>query len=254
MERFRWHGAPNSIFVFPARLRPWKSVPGGKRRTTHSGAPHLLDSSLRCPRWIRQRVLDGRTVSRALARKHAARVSSTFVPRVVSNVRLLALARISRITRAKSKKKNLFFTVRSSRKKNVNFLKLTEDRNLTFVPRLPRGFPRHKPREQARASGPSGAWVSVNNRHSFVLSRSHRFFFLHRKISLRSNVLRSSDLSFTRVHFTFPRKDRPSHRRTAFPRRGYYASGIVSLLHNECRAVGAMRIFPVHGRGYPGVR
>jgi len=61
-------------------------IPGDSRRTTHSGAPHLLDASLRCSRWIRQKVLDGRTVSRALARKHAARVStSTFVPRVVSN-------------------------------------------------------------------------------------------------------------------------------------------------------------------------
>ena len=68
-------------------------VPGAVHHA-FSGAPHLLDSSLRCPRWIRQKVLDGRTVSRALARKHAARISSsTFVPRVASNalVRLRSL-------------------------------------------------------------------------------------------------------------------------------------------------------------------
>jgi len=91
-QKIRRHDASNSIFVFLARLR-WKKL-SRARFATHSGAPHLLDSSLRCPRWIRQKVLDGWTVSRALARKHATRVSSSiFVPRVVSNA-LTTLVRL----------------------------------------------------------------------------------------------------------------------------------------------------------------
>lgn len=50
------------------------------------------------------------------------------------------------------------------------------------------------------------------------------------------------------MHFAFPRKA----RRTAFP-RGYYASGIVSLLHNELLQPEAMRIFPVHRECRSGV-
>lgn len=86
----------------------------------------------------------------------------------------------------------------------------------------------HNSREQARTCGPRSVGEC---KQSAVLLTLAFPSFPQLKISLRSSVLRS-DLSFTRgadtrVHFAFPRKDRPTHRRTAFPRRGYYASGIV---------------------------
>lgn len=78
--------------------------------------------------------------------------------------------------------------------------------------------------------------MSVNNRHSFLLSRSYLFF--HLKISLRSNVLRS-EISLLRAAPTRACISRFRERigrrigERLFLRREYYASGIVSLLHNE---------------------
>lgn len=137
-------------------------------RTTHSGAPHLLDSSLRCPRWIRQRVLDGRTVSRALARKHAARVSwSTFVPRVVSN----APVRVFRVVLSleRSPNKTWLFTVRKACSvENGRFSQIRRKSISCLISA--------SEIENKRARAARGVWVSVNNRHSFLLSRSYLIF------------------------------------------------------------------------------